>query len=57
VVRRAQQAKKRVAVVAGAVPGLIGIHTAAGDGGTLDAAGIAVLSERVTREAFGLPAA
>ena len=56
VVRRAQQARKRVAVVAGAVPGLIGIHTAAGDGGTLDAAAIAALGERVTREAFGLPA-
>ena len=57
VVRRAQHAKKRVAVVAGAAQGLIGIHTAAGDGGMLDAAGIAALGERVTREAFGLPTA
>lgn len=56
VVRRAQQAKKKVAVVAGAAADLIGVHVAAGSGARLDAGGIAALAERVTREAFGLPA-
>jgi glycerate kinase len=57
VLRRAQQTKKRVAVVAGEVADLIGVHAAAGDGAVLDAAAIGALGERVTREAFGLPAA
>ena len=56
VVRRAQRGKKKVAVVAGKVEGLIGIHALDGEGRTLDAAGIAELAERATREAFGLPA-
>jgi glycerate kinase len=56
VLRRAQAAKKRVAVVAGAVGDLIGVHAVGGEGRTLDAAGIITLGERVTREAFGLPA-
>jgi glycerate 2-kinase len=54
VVRRAQAAKKKVAVVAGAVVDLIGVHALGGEGRTLDAAGIAELGERATREAFGL---
>lgn len=56
VVRRAQRGKKKVAVVAGKVEGLIGIHALDGEGRTLDAAGIAELAERATRQAFGLPA-
>ena len=55
VVRRAQAAKKRVAVVAGRVEGLIGIHALDGDGRGLDAAGIADLAERAARQALGLP--
>src|SRR5436189_775249 len=55
VVRRAQAAKKRVAVVAGKVEGLIGIHALDGEGRVLDAAGIADLAERATRQALGLP--
>ncbi len=57
VVRRAQAAKKNVAVVAGKVEGLIGLHALDGEGRTLDAAGIAGLGERAVRQAFGLPAA
>src|SRR5439155_502698 len=55
VIRRAQAAKKRVAVVAGKVEGLIGIHALDGEGRVLDAAGIADLAERATRQALGLP--
>ena len=55
VLRRAQAARKKVAVVAGAVSDLIGVHALGGEGRTLDAAGIAALAERATREAFGLP--
>jgi len=55
VLRRAQAAKKKVAVVAGRVADLIGVHALGGEGRTLDAPGIAALAERVTREAFGLP--
>ncbi|HYT03496.1 MAG TPA: glycerate kinase [Gemmatimonadales bacterium] len=57
VVRRAQAARKKVAVVAGRVEGLIGLHALDGEGHTLDAAGIAGLAERAARQAFGLPAA
>jgi glycerate 2-kinase len=57
VVRRAQTAKKRVAVVAGKVDGLVGLHALDGEGRVLDATGIAALAERAVREAFGLPAA
>jgi glycerate 2-kinase len=56
VVRRAQSAKKRVAVVAGKVEGLAGLHALDGDGRVLDPAGIAALAQRAVREAFGLPA-
>src|SRR5436190_337642 len=55
VVRRAQAAQKRVAVVAGKVEGLIGIHALDGEGRMLDAGGISELAERATRQAFGLP--
>jgi glycerate 2-kinase len=57
VVRRAQTARKKVAVVAGVVGELLGVHAAGGEGGLLDAVGIAALAARVTREAFGLPGA
>jgi len=57
VIRRAQGANKRVAVVAGRVQGLAGVHTLDGEGRVLDATGIAALGERAVREAFGLPAA
>jgi glycerate kinase len=56
VVRRAQAAKTRVAVVAGKVEGLVGLHALDGEGQVLDAAGITALGERAVREAFGLPA-
>src|SRR5437763_5479832 len=55
VVRRAQAARKKVAVVAGKIEGLIGIHALDGGGRTLDSAGIAAPAERATRPAFGLP--
>jgi len=55
VLRRAQAAKRKVAVVAGSATDLVGVHTVSGEGRVLDAAGIAALGERVTREAFGLP--
>jgi glycerate 2-kinase len=54
VVRRAQAARKKVAVVAGRVEGLIGVHAAHGDGRMLDATALAALAERVAREALGL---
>jgi glycerate kinase len=57
VVRRAQAAKKRVAVVAGKVEGLVGLHALDGEGRVLDTTAIAALGERAVREAFGLPAA
>ena len=56
VLRRGQAARKRVAVVAGRVEGLIGVHALDGEGRTLDARGIVELAARITREAFGLPA-
>lgn len=54
-VRRAQAAQKRLAVVAAQVPDLVGIHAVSGEGRVLDHAGLAALAERATREAFGLP--
>src|SRR6266513_1979911 len=57
VVRRAQGAKTRVAVVAGKVEGLVGLHALDGEGRVLDAAAISALAERAVREAFGLPGA
>src|SRR5207245_6394637 len=52
VLRRAQAAKKKVAVVAGRVVDLIGTHTVSGQGDTLDLAGVALLGERAAREAL-----
>lgn len=54
VVRRAQGARKRIAVIAGSAAGLIGVHTVTSEGAPLDAGGLADLAERVAREAFGL---
>ncbi|HET8713019.1 MAG TPA: glycerate kinase [Gemmatimonadales bacterium] len=54
VVRRAQAARKRVAVVAGRAEGLIGVHTVAGDsdGRLLDARALSQMAEQVAREAL-----
>jgi len=54
VVRRAQAAKKKVAVVAGRVEGMVGVHTVAGDGAgrMLDAPALAQMAEQVAREAL-----
>jgi glycerate kinase len=57
VVRRAQRARKRIAVVAGRAAGLLGIHTASHEGVVLDPDAVAGLAEQAVREAFGLPAA
>lgn len=57
VVRRAQAAKKKVAVVAGRVDGMIGVHTVGGagtDGRMLDAAALSAMAEQVAREALRL---
>lgn len=56
VVRRAQVAKKKVAVVAGRVEGLIGVHTVGGDGDgrMLDRTALARMAEQVAREALRL---
>jgi len=55
VVRRAQVAKKKVAVVAGRVEGLIGVHTVGGeDGRMLDGPALAQMAEQVAREALRL---
>jgi glycerate kinase len=56
VLRRARVARKRSAVVAGRVADAAGEHVVTGDGAILDVADLAVLGERATREAFGLPA-
>jgi glycerate kinase len=54
VVRRAQAAKKKVAVVAGRVEGMAGVHTVGGDGGgrMLDGPALAQMAEQVAREAL-----
>src|SRR5213078_1377615 len=55
VVRRAQVAKRKVAVVAGRVEGLIGVHTVGGDDGRiLDGPALARMAEQVAREALRL---
>lgn len=54
VVRRAQAAKKKVAVVAGRVEGLIGVHAVGADGRHLDGAALAQMAEQVAREALRL---
>ena len=56
VLRRAQDARKMVAIVAGQVADAPGVPALSGEGRTLDVAGLVVLSERATRAAFGLPA-
>src|SRR5439155_26181921 len=55
-VRRAQAAKKKVAVVAGKVDNLIGVHAVEGDGGgrMLDAPALARMAGQVAREALHL---
>jgi glycerate kinase len=55
VLRRAQVARKRSAVVAGRVSDAAGVHAVTSAGALLDAAGLATLGERATREALGLP--
>ena len=55
VLRRAEVARKRIAIVAGRVSDAGGVLAVSGDGGPLDAAALAALGERATREAFGLP--
>jgi glycerate kinase len=54
VLRRAQAANKKVAVVAGRVEGLIGVHTVGGDGDgrMLDCPALARMAEQVAREAL-----
>jgi glycerate kinase len=56
VLRRAQVARKRGAVVAGRVSDAAGVHAVTAGGALLDVAGLVVLGERATREALGLPA-
>ena len=54
VVRRAQAARKKVAVVAGQVEGMIGVHTLGGDGDgrMLDTPALSRMAEQVAREAL-----
>jgi len=58
VVRRAQAAKKKVAVVAARVEGIVGIHAVGADrdigGRLLDGPALARMAEQVAREALGL---
>ena len=56
VVRRAQAAKKKVAVVAGRVEGMLGVHAVGGgaDGRLLDGPALAQMAEQVAREALHL---
>lgn len=55
VLRRAEAARKPAVVVSGHAQEAPGVHVVAGEGGVLDAAGLAALAERASREAFGLP--
>jgi glycerate kinase len=55
VIRRAQAARKRIALVAGRATPLPGVTIVTADGATLDTAGLAALAARATRAAFGLP--
>ena len=54
VVRRAQAARKKIAVIAGRVEGLIGVHAVGGDGRPqpLDGLALAQMAEQVAREAL-----
>lgn len=55
VLRRARDARKRAAIVAGQVSDAPDVPALSGEGRILDAAGLVRLGERATREAFGLP--
>lgn len=55
VLRRAQDAGKRAAIVAGQVADAPDVPAVSGEGRILDAAGLVRLGARATREAFGLP--
>ena len=54
VVRRAQAARKKVAVVAGRVDGIVGVHAVGSDGNgrMLDGPALAQMAEQVAREAL-----
>jgi len=53
VVRRAQAAKKKIAVIAGRVEEMIGLHAVGGsDGRMLDGSALAQMAEQVAREAL-----
>lgn len=56
VVRRAQAARKKIAVIAGRVEGLIGVHAVggSGDGRLLDGPALAQMAEQVARDALHL---
>jgi glycerate kinase len=54
VVRRAQAAKKKVAVIAGRVEQMVGVHAVGAEGRMLDATALAALAHQVAREALGL---
>lgn len=56
VVRRAQAARRRVAVVSGCASDVPGVPVVSGDGTALSLADIERLGERAARDAFGLPA-
>ena len=55
VVRRAQAARRKVAVVAATARDVVGVHVVDGGGRRLGPADVAALAERATRDAFGLP--
>ena len=56
IVRRAQAARRRIAVVAGRATPQTGIRVLSGDGATLSQNDIEGLGDRAAREALGLPA-
>ncbi|HWZ28846.1 MAG TPA: glycerate kinase [Gemmatimonadales bacterium] len=56
IVRRAQAARRRIAVVAGRAAAQVGITVVSGEGGTLSQTDIEGMGHRVAREALGLPA-
>ena len=56
VIKRAQGARKKVALVAGKATPYAGVSIVAGDGPTLDAESLGALAARATRVALGLPA-
>jgi glycerate kinase len=54
VVRRAQAARRRVAVIAGSARDVAGVHVVDGGGRRLDPADLTALAARATHEALGL---